>query len=374
MKHPWQLGPQQMWVWVVTSYLGLGFFNFPRILYENASSSAFYALLAGLAASFVSIQLNAMAAARIPGGSLAHLAKAALGKWGGIAFEMWPFTYQLMVMMAGFRMVADIIHTVNLQRTPPAALIITIAVVVIYVAWHGIEAVTRMFQLWVPVIVILIIGSTVLSVLNYDPVVAMPHFMGWNALWQGFLHHYFIYGGVASISMVLAYTDVRRALPWLHTGLAINSVLLLVAFASVATTVGPFVARDTEWPVISALRLVDVPGFLVVERVGWLVLLGYTMFTVLFLTGLTVVLSVGVTHLFDLPDEQCRYFIAPLVLLAAVIAMFMPDRPTVDQWETGILSYGAIYIALVKPLFLYIVARIRGIGPKQGTRSSARTD
>lgn len=372
MKRPWQLSPQQMWVWVVTSYLGLGFFNFPRILYEYASYSAWYSLLAGLATSFLSVHLNAIAAARVPGGSLAHLSKATLGKWGGIAFEMWPFTYQLLVMMAGFRMLADIIHTANLQRTPPSALIITAAVVVIYAAWYGVEAVTRMYQIWVPVVVILTVGASALSVLNFDPVVATPHFMGWNSIWQGLIHHYFIYGGIASVSMVLAYVDVRRALPWLHTGVAINSALLLAAFGTVVTTLGPFVALDTVWPVISALRLVDLPGFFLVERVGWLVLLGYTMFMVLFLIGLAVILSVGVTHLFDLPDQRYRYFIVPLVALAAAIALFMPDRPTIDGWQTGILSYGAIYIALVKPLFLYTVALVRGIGPKQGKRSSGQ--
>lgn len=361
MKRRWQLGPQQMWVWVVISYGGLGYVVYPRLLYQHAGSAAFYSLLLGIAASFLCVHLNAMAAAVLPGKSLAQLAKAVLGRWGGIAFEAGPFLHQLAMVAASLRLLGDLIHTSILPRTPPWAIILCASAVILYVAFAGLEPATRMFQFWVPSLCAFSLITVFITIASFDPVLARPHFVSWGAVWSGFVNHFYMYGGIATLSMVLAYTDVPRTMRWLHAGVTVNSILLLTAFLSVATTLGPFIAMETEWPVNSAMRLADLPGF-VLERVGWPMLLVYTMYMVIFQAGVILIGGVGMTHLFDLPEERFRYFLVPFVVLVAAGALFLiPDRFTLEWLLTGILMYSSFFIAVVKPLILYIGARMRGL-------------
>jgi hypothetical protein len=363
MKRPWQLGSQQMWVWVITSYGGLGYVVFPRLLYQHAGSAALYSLLLGIGASFLCVHLNAMAASVLPGKSLAHLAKAVLGEWGGIAFEIGPFLHQLAMVAASLRLLGDLIHTDILQRTPPGAIILCTSAVVLYVAYAGLEPVTRMFQFWLPSLCAVTLIAGFISVGGYDPVLARPHFVSWDAVWSGFVNHFYMYGGIATLSMVLAFTDVRRAMPWLHVGATLNSLILLVAFFSVAITIGPFMAIDTEWPVYSAARLADLPGF-IFERTGWPMLLVYMMYMVMFQAGVILISGVGMTHLFGLPDGHFKYFLLPFVGLTAAGALFLiPDRLTLEWLLTGILMYSSFFIAIVKPLILYLGARMRGLRP-----------
>lgn len=364
MNHRVRISETQFTLAATAAFGELGLLTSPRDLVSAAGREAIVALLLAiaLAAGFVLpfVRLGLMFPRMTP----IEYAKLVLGRFLGTIAAVWMVGFHVILAAMCLRYYGDLVNSVYLPRTPIEITMLLLAIVAVFVVWHGTESTMRFVGLIYPVILALVVTTTGFGVLRGREFLAVVPSVPRDipAVLSGAWQVMYAFVGAESVTMLLPFVNKPRH-PYRNTfvAVALNGGLLLVVLVASLSVFGLEPLAYLHYPGVAFLRVLRLAGLLI-ERWGsfvgflWIFLkLSYVCF---YFWGT----SLGTAQLFGLGLKEAPYFLFPVALLTFVVAAF-PRNPS--EFETYIHQFIVplgIWSNLGMALLLMAVGRLRGLG------------
>ena len=353
----------QATVTVASTIIGVGILTLPRTATEamgtpDAWASVLLGGIMAMAVGYIIIKLNQ----RFPGKTLYQYSDLIVGRPLGIIFSLMLVLH--FIVFAGFevRMLAELVRTYLLKKTPIEVIIITFLGAGTYLVVGGINPLVRLMEAYFPIIiflsaVIISLGFMEIEVDNLRPVLAQ----GFKPLITGVKATVFSYTGYESMLILTAFMKKRhQAVKTVLIGVSIPMILYTVIVIVVVGALTVEEVKTLTWPLATLSVEIELPGgiierFEVVFIVLWILII-YTSFVVpYYLSGL------GLGQLFKRDVNPFMYGLLPAIYL---VAMSPSDINTVFKIGDFIGYTGLVTGGLV-PFILLGVASIRGINDEK---------
>lgn len=384
------ISPFQFALLVTTAFLGLGLFQFPRGIVQVAGNETLYAFALSGFGAIAGVWLIFRVAHVAPNQTVFAWAQRALP---------WP-VYGLFLALAdglhlGLPMVAmgefaALVRTFFLPDTPPWAVSSLMVGMALWMLWWDLPQLVRTVQIvFLPVVAATIAFSGLL----------IPHFQdGWALQWvpitrpgalvQGALIGFQSFLGYEVIALLWPYvppTERPRAERWAYLALLGAFSLYTLQLVLTFGTEDPYFLLTLDWPALSALRLISVPG-IVINKLGLLVVVLWGLLTMFFVSIRCWAICHATLPALARQGGRTYRLIASAVMTAiwlGSLALTTPERAeafarTIDAALVG-------FVILYPPLFWWAGrrwrARQRGEAPASsphpardgsGTTSSTR--
>jgi len=264
---------RQFQILFVLEAFGTGFVVMPRIAAEYAAQDGwlvallfvlpgllFAAMVAGTAALFGNEHFEAYTR-RLLSAPVSAI----------VCFILWA----KIIFCAGLelKLFGEIVRSLLLGHTPVIAIYIVVLGVAAFAAAKGIEARARLAEVLIVIIAIPMIILGVVALLNIDLTNLMPVFVTPpKNLARGVIRLGFIFTGLEFMWLAFPYLNKpqngRRAAV---QAMAFAGVLMILITVVTLAKLGFYNTRNTEWPVLKLIDMLNVPGALL-ARQGALIL------------------------------------------------------------------------------------------------------
>jgi len=353
-------GRQLFWL-IVSTEIGLAMlFTLSPAIVEAKQDTWISLLMSGIIALCV-IYLAAKVSLLYPDQSFVQYSQTILGKWLGKIiiipyFVMW-YSVDGMILRSS----SDFLYLALFDITPLSVLLITLLILAAYVIYTGgIEGIARCSEIVGPIIVLMVLGTYILSINHLDWHLLTPVYAdsGLKSILKGALPTASFFGDTIIFTMVFCFlSDSHQVLPRAMRGSIVTSLFVLVGVAMTIMTFGPLLSSRMWFPFYSMSQFISVMGFL--QNVDILVVI-FWMFSVF--TKLSLFLFVttyGTAQWLNVKDwRKLIWIVVPIVfgisLLPRNIAQVMIDYPQ-KFWLPFVMPINVFGI----PLLLWIVGTIR---------------
>lgn len=352
-----QITTIQVAVVVANAILGSGILTLPRSSAELVHTSDVWisVLLGGILAAAAGI-IMALLAKRYPGQSVFQFNGRILGKWLGGLVSLTFIVYFFVTAAYQVRTVTEVTNLFLLEGTPGWAIIMVFMWVSLYLMTGGINPIARLFEMILPVtiiiyLLIMLMALNIVDVNNLRPVLGD----GILPAWKGIQSTALSFLGVETILILVAFMDKsEQAAKAVVYGVAIPMVLYLITVIVVigALSVDGVVTRT--WPTLDLIRSFEYSG-LIFERfeslflVIWIMQI-YSTYTIFYYAA-----ALGLAQLTNRSINDCLYGLLPVVF---VISVAPKDLTTVFVLG-DLLGKSAAYIFGIIPLFLLLLVRLK---------------
>ncbi|HHW19148.1 MAG TPA: GerAB/ArcD/ProY family transporter [Firmicutes bacterium] len=242
---------------VVTFEIAKAFLVFPEKMAKEGLTAAWtIPLVSGLLAALFIWALVVVSKAH-PGMNLIQITNCLAGPTVGFIAGVALYLYLMIIIVTGFREVADVLITVYMPLTPLGFFLATAYAVVFYVAFQNTETLARASVLTSTVVVGVVIILAVLSIGRYNTDLVFPPLgPGLLPLFKKYGVRQSIYGEFLSLGMIAAYLREPRQ---------VGKVAAVSLGISIFTSTLVVLTCQMVFPIPSLLR-VSAP-FLRVARV-----------------------------------------------------------------------------------------------------------
>ncbi|KUG04602.1 spore germination protein gerkb [hydrocarbon metagenome] len=319
---------------------------------RDAWLSTLLAVPVGLYILFVIITVQLM----FPGMNMLDISELVLGRFAGRtlnAFYVWLLLIMSIFYLYDLFVFLDIV-IFDLKRYVHYGIFILLAAYCIY---KGINAVARLVELLVWVIVLfLLLGIFIATICCSQFSHLLPVLADWRPVMAGSL--YAANWPFAQVSMLIIYfpyvsdlADKRRTI---YTWYLMGALILIIRSVLIISILGVEITRFSRHPVYQALRLLQVGTF---ERID------LTFFALLFLSGFFALLVcyqslvMGLQKLMD--RDENRYLILPVGLLLVVLTSYMLTADVeVFPLQVQVLPFHTLPIHILYPSIILIAGKI----------------
>jgi spore germination protein len=333
--------------------LGVGILTLPRFLADTMKTpDGWITIILGGILAFGFGLIMVRLSQRFPGKTFFEYSQIITGKWVGKVLNLVLIMY--FVLFAGFeiRDMSEIINYLFLEKTPKEFIILVFMCVGVYLTAGGINSIARLFELILPISIIIIITSYSLSLRlfeleNLRPVLGMgigPIFKGLPETWRAF-------AGIETMLFVTAYMSrPEKAGKALLAGVGISVFIYLVTLIVVLGGI-PFEQVATlTWPAISSVRSYEITGFFLERYESLLIVVRLIQV----FTGFVMyhyIVALGLSHTFKKNYNRYIYIVLPVIF---IIAMYPKSINQVKALGDVIGSIFFGIIALLAPILLII--------------------
>lgn len=281
-----------------------------------------------------------------------------LGKFIGVLY-VWFFLHMAAINLSQFN---AFLSGVVMPETPILFFSISLTLLCAYAARTGIEVLSRLTEIIVPLIIIAVVIIAALLVKDMDLKAFLP------VMEEGFFP--VLYGGLAvscytteiiGIAMILPYlNDHRKARSVFIIGFALIVLFFLVITISLLATMGIEVAKNHTFPFFTAVRLVSIGNFL--ERVEAIHMGLWILGVFVKISFYYYLATLGLGQLGSFKDYK------PLVLpMGALIVplsiLISPSLVELREFTSyKIFTWYALFFIMLIPLVLLVLAMIRKKG------------
>ncbi|TVX99058.1 GerAB/ArcD/ProY family transporter [Cohnella terricola] len=318
-------------------------------------------LLAGLIGLGI-VLLIVKLSMRYPQQTFVQYSQTIMGKWAGRLlivpyFIMWIFLNSMVL-----RNSADFVYLALFTKTPLYVIMVTLMILVVYVVFTGgLTGIARCGELMGPIILVVILGTCLLSINHLNWHLLTPVFWdsGGTGILKGTLPAAAFYGDVIMFSMVFAFmSNPKQALSRTMWGIALSSVLVLFGAALVIMTFGPELPARMWAPFFGMTRFISVLGF--IQNVDIFVVVIWLFSAFIKLSLFLFVTVYGTAQWLNLKNwRSLIWVLAPLILIFALLPQnaTAPIKDYVQQfWLPYVIPINVIGI----PLLLWGVSMMRG--------------
>jgi len=257
-----------------------------------------------------------------PGKTLYEIFEYCFSRKIAIVFTLIYSIYFLYLSCRVIRDFGELISIAILPVTPIEFTILSLMMVIGYILYLGIEVLGRTSEIFTPytfvfilLLLLLLYGGERINLNNIQPIFvekklivdSIPSILA------------FPYGELVAFTVVLAnVTNFKMSRRICLISVAIASIILMAAVFLIVACLGENTALRTNFPLLSAARLVSIGEFL--ERIDALVvyvmMLGILIKSSVFLYGSLK----GLEYIFKLPF---RYFAMPLACITTLFSIFI---------------------------------------------------
>lgn len=339
-------------------------------LSRESKQDTWMALLIAMAAVLPVIYIYARLMARYPGMNLFDICTEVFGKLLGkivVALFIW---YALHLGALVFRNFSEYTQVRVFPEMPPAISLLSMAVLAIWVSKRGMEALGRCAAVLLPIVLLIIAGTTAMLAKDMHPSYLLPVGENLSSVPKdAFTNFSFPFAETVLFLGLLNHMKQggRPGKVWLY-GILIGGFALLLAFFRNALSLGFPSLGDKWFPSYEATSLIIIGTF--ISRIENIV--GANLVLLIFVKAAVCLLvaAKGCAKLFDADDY--RPYVAPLGLLMAAFAAVV-YKSTMEMFDfVPVYPYYAFPFEVIFPLALCITAEIRLIGKSRKERGGAQ--
>ncbi len=332
-----------------------------RLARQDSWISILLAILAGLMIAWLVVNLNL----RFPGKTLFQYPEVILGRWPGKLVALLYIWFYIHVSAEIIREYGVFLVSAFMPETPMIVFEILIVAVAAYAVRNGLEVFTRVNQVILPVIIISVIILVVLAAREMDFKRLLPVYIDNGAvpIIKGAVTPALRMGEIVTMAVLIPYLKhTKKAYRIASTATMITGFLLLTAIAADLTIFGPEVTTGWFFPELNMVRMIHLANFL--ERMEALIMVTWVAGVLIKISVYYWAIALGSAQLLDLKDY--RPLVLPVgVILLALSIMIHDSVMDLFVYTGTFVNFVLIIFEAVIPLFLLVVAVIRGQGRKQ---------
>ncbi len=351
---------------LVNYILAAGILTLPRVSVEKVKTpdvwiSVFLGGLIAMIAGVIIVKLSQ----QFPGKTFYQYCQEIVGKWVGGFLSLVIVGYFFTISAFEVRTMAEVTGFFLLEGTPTWGIILPFLWVGFYLIIGGINPIARMFEIILPITIIIFLLVTFMSlgifeIDNLRPVLGLgmlPVLKGIKTASLAFL------GPEIMLLLVAFLKQPDKAVKVVLVGISIPLIFYVLTVVMVigALSVDGVVTRT--WPTLDLMRSFEITG-LIFERFESLLLVIWIMQIFATFTITYYAAALGLAQLFK---KNIKPFIYGLIPIIYIIAMF--PKNINDLFKLGDrIGNVAIFLFGVLPLILLSISRLKG--EKHETKSS----
>ncbi|NSW90543.1 MAG: GerAB/ArcD/ProY family transporter [Firmicutes bacterium] len=335
----------------------------PAVEIVNAPDVWLSVLLAGVFSIILGI-ISVKLSQRFPEKTFFQYNKIIVGKFFGWILSM--ITIIFYVIVAGFeaRMLAELVRTYLLLRTPMEVIIITFICVGTYLTVGGINPIVRAFELYLSIIVfiffsILLLGLQYFELDNLRPVLGkgvLPVIKGMKATLLSYI-------GFEIIMILTAFMkEPHKAVKAVVIGTGIPVLIYVVISIIVIGVLTVDEVKTLTWPLASLVNSIEYPGGFVENfQIFFLIIWVLAIYTTYVASH--YVASLGMCQVFNKEFGTFVYALNPLIYIIALLPQNLKETFSLGD----LIGYLGLIVAGIMPSLLYVIAFVRkkGWGKKE---------
>lgn len=351
------LSNAQLFIIVIASTTAFGHFVYVHLAILFAGRNAWICLLMASAIG-VGIMYVHVRVALVPGKSLVEYAMMVFGKWLGRLVSLIYVSFFLLVIAITVKVVADFMGVVY-PTTPPSVFVMTMFAIAAWVVYSGIEVMGRTMQILLPLMMILGISASLLSMPDKDFTQIYPILNeDMMTLAKGTLVFVAMYSELIGFAMVTDHAKNPKKMPkqilWL-------GCILVAMFLSPVTgpimVFGESLAKNLTFPTYTEIQYIHVGN--VIERLD---IIGVLLWTIGSFFRISMFMFAAVKGMAQLSGSKRETtYLIPMTLLAVGLSLSMMQSSREEIYH--ILGSTYLFIApavgVGLPLLTGLVALFR---------------
>lgn len=357
LKNRDRISAVQMFILIVSTINAIEVIILPRELASSVGQDGWMVLIGGHLLSSVAVFFIVKLGLLYPDETIVEYAPKILGRFIGIPLVLVIVAYGVLISARIVREFADFIQLI-LPQTPIEAIIITMLLVVVYVARHGIEPIARTVEILFPIFIGILGLLVLVAMLQADFSNLLPVFQtSIKKLAMESINTSFGLEGQEIMIMLLPFMAVpQRAYRAVYGALACNLVLRVTLFVVTIGLFGIPLVKTLVWPVEELSRSLTISGT-VIGRFD-------SVFTALWVTvAFTSILvfyyiaSLTLSRVMKFREPSITLFpLLPFIFIASLI----PESIAATEELSNYISFAwGLYTFTVPPMLL-LVSYIRG--------------
>lgn len=343
---------------VINFTLGTGILTLPRTSVEKVHTPDVWltVILGGLIAMMAGIIMVKLSL-QFPEKTVYQYSQEIVGKWVGSLLSLLIVGYFLTTSGFQIRSLTEVTKYLLLEGTPTWAIVMSFMWVGIYLIVGGINPITRLFEIILPITVVIFLMVTFMSFKifeldNLRPVLGE----GIIPILKGIKTTSLAYTGPEIMLLLVAFMkEPSKAVKATLSGIFMALIFYMITVVMVlgALSVDGVVTRT--WPTLDLIRSFELIG-LIFERFDSLLLVVWMMQMFTIFTMAHYAAALGLAQLFKKSIHPFIYGVIPIIYLIS-----MTPKNINDVFKLGdMVGTLALFLFGLLPLPLLIVAKWRG--------------
>ncbi|ULM97559.1 spore germination protein [Peribacillus frigoritolerans] len=353
-----QITTPQTAVIIINFILGTGLLTLPRSSTEKVHTpDVWISVIIGGIITIIAGVIMVKLSQQFPDKTFYQYINEIVGKWVGSFLSLVIICYFLMTSGFQLRSMAEVIRYLLLEGTPTWAIIMIFMWVGLYLIIGGINPIARLFEIILPLTVILFLVVTLMSIKifeidNLRPVLGdgvIPVLKGVKTTALAFS------GPEIMLLLIPFMNSPKKAVKALLVGVSIPLIFYVITVVMVigALSVDGVVTRT--WPTLDLIRSFEISG-LIFERFESLLLVVWIMQIFATFTITYFAAALGLAQLTKKSIHPFMFGLLPILYIIAMIPKNMNDLFKQGDFVGNI----ALFLFGLLPLLLLIISRIKG--------------
>ncbi|GIO44217.1 GerAB/ArcD/ProY family transporter [Paenibacillus apis] len=352
-------------VFLTNTLLGAGILTLPRnVTQAMQTPDAWITILLGGAAMLGIVLLMVKLCLQFPGQTVFQYAGKIIGKFPGKLVGMLLILYFIVVAGFEIRTLAEVTTFFLLEGTPSEAIVLPFIWAGVYLVLGGINSIARVFQIVLPISILVLLVSFGVSLRLFDinhlrPVLGS----GFLPILRGMKTAILIYAGCEVILTLTAFLqEPKQAVKAMLGGIAIPIFLYLLTVVFVIGCLSVDSVVTSTWPTIDLVRSFEITGFFI-ERLEFPFMVIWLMQMFCNFSSFFFQASLGISQIFNVRLKPVIFLLAPAIFIATMLPRSLQDVFTLGD-SIGYIGLGMFFLL---PLLLTLIWMIR----KKGTKGHA---
>lgn len=340
--------------------LGSGILTLPRAAaVEVGTPDVWLSVLIGGVIAIAAGVVMALLSKSHKGRTLFQYNQVLIGKWIGGVFSLAFVIYFFMTAAYQVRALAEVTALYLLEGTPPWAIVMIFMWVSHYLLTGGINAIARLFEIILPLTIVIYLVVMFMSLKIFEPDNLRPLLgQGIMPVLAGVKATALSFTGFEIILILTAYmNNPNKSVKAVVYGIAIPLILYLITVITVIGCLSLDGVLNRSWPTLDLIRSFELTG-LIFERfdslllVIWIMQI-YSTYTIAFHAA-----SLGLSQIFNVKMNKCLYLLIPIVFIIS----------SLPQNITALFAFGDLLGDIVIYLFVPIPVLLLLSKWKKGSR------
>lgn len=353
-----QITTPQTAVIIINFILGTGLLTLPRSSTEKVHTpDVWISVIIGGIITIIAGVIMVKLSQQFPDKTFYQYINEIVGKWVGSFLSLVIICYFLMTSGFQLRSMAEVIRYLLLEGTPTWAIIMIFMWVGLYLIIGGINPIARLFEIILPLTVILFLVVTFMSIKifeidNLRPVLGE----GIIPVLKGVKTTALAFSGPEIMLLLIPFMNQpKKAVKALLVGVSIPLIFYVITVVMVigALSVDGVVTRT--WPTLDLIRSFEISG-LIFERFESLLLVVWIMQIFATFTITYFAAALGLAQLTKKSIHPFMFGLLPILYIIAMIPKNMNDLFKQGDFVGNI----ALFLFGLLPLLLLIISRIKG--------------
>jgi len=343
---------------ILSNYtIAAGVLTLPRTLAEaSGTPDVWITVLLGGIISMLTGLIIVKLSQRFSGQTFFQYIGAIIGKPLGLVVATLVIVYFLFIASFEARSVQEVTSFFLLEGTPPWAIIAVFIWISFYLCRGGINAITSMCRLIVPItwsvfVVVCLFSLEIFELDNLRPVLGeglLPVLKGIKPTVLTFT------AGEGMLFIVAFMEKPQKAVKVIIAGTCISTIFYILAVVATIAAFSVDGVLTRTWPFLDLVRSFEV-NYLIFERVEALLLVIWIMQIFCTFSITIYAAALGISQIIHKGFRSCLLFTLPVVY---IISRIPPNVNALFAFGTGIGDYN-MYLFGMLPLLLLIIAHFR---------------